>query len=261
MGGKSSAPPPPDPNAVSNAQTTSNVNTALVNTALNRYNTNTPLGSSSWTTNGYTKGPDGTMIPNQTNTISLNPTAQAALNTQQQNQLGQAQTEQGFLGNVSKQLQNPINGSQFSPIQTGLNSATMGDPSVNNAEQTAFNSQYNLVSPLMQQQTQGMQDQMRAEGIPEGSDLWNTMSQNVGRQQSNQISGLAANAVGQGIGLQSNLFNQGLAAHRFRPRSFSRIQPYKCRQLTWPGTTTTAIRARSTRLMQVTHPETTCSEV
>ena len=202
MGGKSSAPAAPNPYAVSGAQTGSNVTTALGNADLNRYTTNTPLGTSSWQTNGYQTITDPTtgakyQIPNATNTISLNPTAQSALNTTQQNQLTQAQTEQGFLGNVAQQLQNPLSASQFSPIQTNMyGSGSQG------AEQQAFNSQYSLVAPLMQQQTQQMQDQMRAEGIPEGSDLWNTQSQNVGRQQSNQIAGLAGNAVGLGMNEQ-----------------------------------------------------------
>ena len=44
-----SAPTPPDPNVVGNAATKTNQQTALYNTALNRYSTANPLGSTSWT--------------------------------------------------------------------------------------------------------------------------------------------------------------------------------------------------------------------
>lgn len=215
MGGKSSAPAAPDPYAVSSAQTGSNVATALANSDLNKYTTNTPLGNSTWSTNGYQTVTDPTtgksfQIPNYVNNVTLNPTAQQALSTTQQNQLGQAQTEQGFLHNVAQQLQNPLTQGQFSPIQTNVNNTSLYNPQGTGAEQQAFGSEYSLVQPLMQQQTQQTQDQLRAEGIPEGSDLWNTEMQNVGRQQSNQIAGLAGNAVGLGIGEQGQQFNQNV---------------------------------------------------
>ena len=45
-----SAPPPPDPYATSAAQTQSNQQTAAYNAAINRGNTITPYGSSTYTT-------------------------------------------------------------------------------------------------------------------------------------------------------------------------------------------------------------------
>lgn len=52
-----SAPPPPDPNVVSSAQTQSNRETALYNTGLNNVNQNTPLGSISYNINPNTQAP------------------------------------------------------------------------------------------------------------------------------------------------------------------------------------------------------------
>lgn len=230
MGAKQSAPPAPDPYAVSNAQTNSNLTTALANADLNHYTTNTPLGSQSWSISGYQTVTDPSsgksyQIPNYVQNDTLTPTGQQELTTQQQNQLGQAQTEQGFLNNVEGQLQNPITQNDFAPINTSVGSGGPIQNSISGvglynqqgtgAEQQAFGNEYSLVQPLMQQQTQQTQDQLRAEGIPEGSDLWNTEMQNVGRQQSNQIAGLASNAVGLGEQEQQQLFGQNQAEGNF----------------------------------------------
>lgn len=57
MGGKSKAPAPPDPNAVSAAQTQTNQQTAQYNANLNRVDKTSPYGSQTWSQNGT--NPDG----------------------------------------------------------------------------------------------------------------------------------------------------------------------------------------------------------
>ena len=215
MGSKQSAPPPPDPNAVSAAQTQSNVNTALDNASLNRYNTNTPLGNQSWTISGYTKDASGNKIPQYTQTNTLTKTGQQILDTSQGNQLTQANTEKGFLGHVSNQLQNPLTADQFGPVQSSVAGVDLNNAQGTGAMQQEYNAQMSLIAPQQQQDTQRAQDALRAEGIPEGSDLWNTQMQNVGRSQAAQDAGITSNAAQLGTTEQNNLFNQGASQGTF----------------------------------------------
>ena len=69
----SKVPAAPDPNTVADAQTRLNQDTAAYNAALNRTNTNTPLGSQSWTMTG--RDPV-TGAPMYDQNISLSPEQQ-----------------------------------------------------------------------------------------------------------------------------------------------------------------------------------------
>lgn len=61
LGGSAGYPTPPDPYAVSQAQTNSNFDTSLINADLNRFNSSNPLGSETWSQSGMQTitGPNG----------------------------------------------------------------------------------------------------------------------------------------------------------------------------------------------------------
>jgi hypothetical protein len=92
----SKAPAPPDPYAVSAAQTQSNKDTAGYEASLNRVNQVTPLGSSTWNGTG----------PGATQTVTLNPLAQQDLD----NQLKQDVNLSGLGDNLTTQAGNSLQG-------------------------------------------------------------------------------------------------------------------------------------------------------
>lgn len=96
---KSGGSPPaaPDPQQSAQAQTGSNIATAVANARLNRVNQQTPWGSIS-----YTQGPaDANGVPTYSSQIQLSPQQQALLDAQQRQQLQRQQLASQFLGNVS----------------------------------------------------------------------------------------------------------------------------------------------------------------
>jgi hypothetical protein len=212
IGGKSQNPSPPDPSTVSQAQTQSNIDTATYNTALNRPDTYTPLGSSTWAVTGTDPISGAPIYANQ---VSLNPTMQATLSAQQGNQLGQAQMESGLLGNVNGALTNPLTSAGLPGISSRVSPTSMGDPAIQQAMQQSYGSQMALLQPQFNQQSTGLNDQLAAEGITQGSDNWNTAQQNLAREQGTTEAAASGQAVQQGIGLQNQMFGQDLSNAQF----------------------------------------------
>lgn len=114
--GRPDMPTPPDPQVVANAQTGSNVQTAIANAQLNNVNQNTPWGNVSFSS---TPGVNG--IPSFTQTTSLSPNQQQLndLNEQQGIGLGQLGLEQ--IGTVGDIL-----GTRYTPQRFDTNAATGG---------------------------------------------------------------------------------------------------------------------------------------
>lgn len=84
--GKSSpqVPAAPNPQAVSNAQTSSNLATASAQSALNNVNQVTPYGSNTFNVTGsYTDPTTGASVPQYTETTALSPLAQQIFNQEQ----------------------------------------------------------------------------------------------------------------------------------------------------------------------------------
>lgn len=108
MGKSTPKPPPaPDPVAIANAQTKSNLNTAIAQTALNNTNINSPYGSQTFTQTGSTNV-NGIAIPQYTQNITLSPAEQAKLdatNAIQQQALGVGSDQ---LNAVSNSLSKPV---------------------------------------------------------------------------------------------------------------------------------------------------------
>ena len=74
---KPSPPPPPNPYAVANAQTGTNIGTAIASQTLANTNQVTPYGTTTYDrTGGYTDPTTGQWVPQYTQTTALNPTEQ-----------------------------------------------------------------------------------------------------------------------------------------------------------------------------------------
>lgn len=204
MGKSSSAPSTPNPYTVAGAQTQMNEQTAAYNAELNRTNTSTPTGSNTWTNNNGT----------WTNTISLNPTQQAALNQQQQGQVLSSSAANQALQNSLGSLTQPLNTSSLPGIQSSVNTNFANQ--VNQAQNSAYNAQMALLQPQQQQQTESLQAQLAAQGVVPGSEAYNNAVNNMARQNAFTNTQVANNAVQTGNALQNQLFGQSLSAGQFQ---------------------------------------------
>jgi len=225
-GSSSSAPAAPDPYATANAQQQLNNNTAQFNAALNNVNQFGPYGSTQYNISGYDPK-TGAPIYNQT--TQLNPNAQQALNNQQGNQAyATGLAGQGLQNNANMLSGNPMQG--VNALQTGvgnsgnINQQFSADPYSNlsygvnqggidqGAMNASFNSQYGLLKPIFDQQTEQNKAEMAAQGITDqNSQAYKTSTDNLARQQGSQINNMANNAYLSGISSGNTLFGQGLA--------------------------------------------------
>lgn len=105
MGKGGSAPVIPDPNGVINAATQSNIQTAIANSQLNNVNQNNPWGSISYQQTGT--GANG--VPIYTQTQTLNPTLQGALNSQFGAQNTTANIAERLASQMGQTLSRPLN--------------------------------------------------------------------------------------------------------------------------------------------------------
>ena len=84
MGNSAPTPPPaPDPFAIATAQTGSNVDTAIASQLLGQVNQITPFGTSTFNQTGATNV-GGNIVPQFTQTQTLNPLAQEQFDLQGQ---------------------------------------------------------------------------------------------------------------------------------------------------------------------------------
>lgn len=207
MGGKSSAPAAPDPTATAAAQTQSNQQTAAYQTALNNYNTYTPLGNSTWQQTGTDPT---TGAPTWAQTVSLTPTAQSTLNQDMSNsnQLSQAQGQ--LLGNVQSSIAQPIDTSGLPGIASSVQGGNLGSAGAQQAINASYGQQMGLLQPQFNQQNTSIQAQLANQGITPGSEAYNNAMNNQSMQQNFATTQAADNAVGQGINYQNQQYNQGL---------------------------------------------------
>lgn len=216
--GGSSPPPAPDPNVTAAAQTASNKDTAAYTAALNRNNTYTPLGNSTWTQNG---ADPTTGAPIWQQSVNLSPEQQAIYNSQTAGSQMMQNTSNRLLGNVSNQMSTPMSMNGAPALQSSVGSNGMpgyagpvngGDLSglANKATQASYQNQMGLLQPQFDQDKTALSAQLANQGITPGSEAYNNAINNQSRQQAFSQTQAANNATLQGMQYQNQLFNQGL---------------------------------------------------
>lgn len=113
-------PQAPPPAETAQAQTQSNLQTAIANARLNRVNQSTPWGSIT-----YTEGPvDANGVPTYSSNIQLSPEQQQLLNQQQAMQLQRGTLAQNLLNQSGNALSQPLNLSNLTPVNNRGNMYT-----------------------------------------------------------------------------------------------------------------------------------------
>lgn len=215
----SKAPDPPDPYAVSAAQTQSNEATARYEAALNRVNQVTPLGTSTWNGTG----------PGATQTVTLTPDAQQNLT----NQLRQDNALSGLGFNLIDQaghsLQGQINtsglpGLSGAPGQGNIQSnldyshapqvSTDFSALTNQAQNAVYNQAASRLDPQWQNAQSDLDAKLANQGITQGSEAYQRAQDEFSRQKNDAYNQANYSAVQAGDNLQNQLFGQSLAARQ-----------------------------------------------
>ncbi|WP_428331969.1 hypothetical protein [Novosphingobium sp.] len=176
----SKAPNAPDPTATAAAQTASNQQTASYNAALNRVDTTSPLGSSTYTVTG--KDPT-TGAPIYAQNIALSPGQQQLYDTQlnQNNQI--ASLGNALTGQIGNSIANPLTGS--------ATSAT-------NASNAYYNKEQAYLQPQQQEQSSDLAAKLASQGIVAGSDAYERAQGDLSRNQTFSNQQVMDQAVTQG---------------------------------------------------------------
>lgn len=173
-GGK--APKAPDPNVVSDAQTRSNQHTAAYNAAINRVNTHTPLGSSTFTQTGT----DASGAPIYRQDVTLTPDAQA-LYDQQQRQSRQ-------LGDVAGGMMSRVGESYAQPLDTSKVPKLYGADDLLGARQQTQDALYSrqaaYLDPQWSDRERALTTQLANQGVVEGSEAWRNARDQFSRERS-----------------------------------------------------------------------------
>ena len=185
LGPAPQAPAAPDYTAAAQATATGNLDAARAASAANRVNQVTPYGNLDYSQNGT----DPYVNPTWTATTSLSDVGQKLLDTQNQTSLGLGSAITSQLGNVQNTMSQPFNPNL---PQVGIN-----------AGQNYQDAAMSRLAPQISQQRELLNNQLANQGIPVGSQAWQTAQMNQG-QKENDL--LAANTT-QG-------FNTGLAANQ-----------------------------------------------
>lgn len=156
------APPPPDPNVVSAAQTKSNKDTAAYNNATGHGNTYGPLGSSTYT--GRVDPTTGAMVYDQT--IKLDPAQQKLLDLQNAQSLHLGQTGNKYLSQIDANASLPALKSSYT--WDDLMKARQG------AQDALYRRQTQYLDPQYAQASSALDTKLANQGIVRGSEAWNT---------------------------------------------------------------------------------------
>lgn len=152
------APASPDPQQTAAAQTASNVNTAMANTALNNANEVNPYGSVNYAISGY-QDIDGRKVPTYTKTTTLDPAQQQLLD--QQNQLGSQMN-----GIAGRQLTN-LDSTLSKPIDFS------GAPAAPTADRAKYEeAMFNRINPELQRSRSALESQLANQGVMPGSEAY-----------------------------------------------------------------------------------------
>jgi hypothetical protein len=180
-----------NPGGIAGAQNVANQANSLWNAGLNRVNSSTPWGTTSY---GVSIDPT-TGLPTATSNLSLNQTLTQAQQQAQKNALGtlQAAGASPGVGNITSNV-----------------NASMGDQAIQDAVQKSYAAQMGLLQPTFGIQSETLDSQLRNQGLQPGSEAYNNAKNLLAQQQNNAYVQAVGSAEQQGIGLQNQMFGQAL---------------------------------------------------
>jgi hypothetical protein len=171
------SPAPPDPWVTAAAQTAMNQNSAAFNTALNRTNTYTPLGSHTWAQTGTDPV---TGAPTYEQRIALDPEQQALLDQQTRQSLNVGQVGDQLVTQARDAYGRPMNTSGLPELRRGADMSGLpglpGSGDLEGFRNQQTNALYDRNTAYLDRQFTRDEDSMRTrlanQGVVEGSEAF-----------------------------------------------------------------------------------------
>lgn len=189
------------PEAVASAESTAK-DMANMNTQFNRPDqTGAFGGSKTWSQN-----PDGTWQ----STTSLSAPQQQMLDQQNQYSLAARQGANQLEGTAISKLQQPYDYSGIAPVLGGQDLQT----AANNAQNTAFQGQYNMMAPDLQLQQDQFQQMAAGRGWTPDSAAYQNGLRQLNNSQNTAVGQLASQSVGLGQQQFNNEYNASMGSRQ-----------------------------------------------
>lgn len=236
--GSKSAPAPPDYRGAAEAQGASSREVTRDQTFANRPTQNTPWGSSSWTPSVTTDPATGQPVTTWEQNLTLDPTEQAALDSQRDVMLGRSDLAAGLIGRTGNELANPMDwGSLPGYGQAPAPYSSAGAPSIKNTDfsslptlsnvdysslpgldasggynpdfaQTFYDRSASLLEPRMERQRAGLETRLRNQGLVPGTEAYDNAMNDLLTNQGETMGRLAQDSVFGGADLQDRQFSR-----------------------------------------------------
>ena len=243
MGGKSSAPPPPDYVGAANAQASSSKEVTNMQNWANRPDQNTPWGKTTWSSEAMTDPATGQPVTKWTQNTSLDPTLQRALDSQFGIQEGRSNLAGTFMDRVSDSYQKPMQSYDSAPgysvaqapkdLQTAFNfrGPQFGLNTGDNPNLPQFDSSYRdkiatemvgRMTPLHERQQGQLETKLANQGLTVGSDAYKTALDQLNQRQAaerynalDQAGNEAQRLYNMQMGSRQQAFNEDLGTGQF----------------------------------------------
>ena len=189
-------PKAPDPAYVSQQQTTSNVNTAVANSYLNRINQSGPQGSKTYDVRGM-QNVGGVDVPLWNETTKLSPEQQKIYDSQTQLTQGTSDLANQYVGRIGDATSQPYS-------YDGLAAAPQYNEQYRQQQLKAIEDRN---APAMQRDQEALVQRLANQGISLGSEAWNAAQDDYSRGVNDFRLGAdvqAGNSAAQQYGLEAN---------------------------------------------------------
>ncbi len=224
MGGKNQ----PDMSQAAVQQGEINKEAVEAQTYANRPDQYTPWGYTKWTdttdANGNTRW---------SQTQGLTPELQRSLNQQIAQQGARSELAYGLTQRMGNEFGSPMNYGGLNPYAKGPEQQYtapesmqrsmsfegipgIGDPTVlrGRAEDAVYSKGQSRLAPRFAEQRRAMEVKMRNQGLSPEDAAWKAQMSGIGQQETDAYGQLQSDAVTQGLGEQSQLWNQGMGARQ-----------------------------------------------
>lgn len=200
-------PTPADPTKVATQQTISNVGTAASQQAGNLVNQVGPNGSTTYDQTGsYTDPTTGAVTPRYTQTNSLDPLSQAILQGTKQVGSSLLPTAQKLATQAGTSATTPLN---FDTPQSGILN-TAPQQLNDQAADAVYRKQSTYLDPQFTQSERDLHDQLSRQGIPVGSEAYNSAMTNFNNTKNQAYGAARDSATAGGADSATKLFNMAL---------------------------------------------------
>lgn len=232
--GKKSAPPAPDYTQAAEQTAASSAAVTNQQTWANRANQVTPWGTQTWSSSPTIDPATGQRVAQWTQTTTLSPAQQQALDSQQAIDQQRSDIAQNLMGRVQQEYSTPMDWGQltsfqnaptagnsqavtnpmgFNPssIDTSLNNLQTGAQNSSNAANAAYAQATSRLDPQWQHQQQDLETQLANQGISQNSDAYSRAMQQFQQQKTDAYNQANMSAIQAGVNQGQVQFGEDLS--------------------------------------------------